>query len=135
MVEKRLAELLPEGQVGDGRADPEARLLALEPLPADLLGGQVGVDPRDYFAELLKLTPSGDAAPGETVTAEVRVARARKGEVYRLTARASRADVEILGAREQVVREDAPAVFRFTRRSSGRGGIALGVERVASLGN
>ncbi|HVR86766.1 MAG TPA: hypothetical protein VMU54_20755 [Planctomycetota bacterium] len=134
LVEKRLADVIPDGRVGDGRADPEALLLTLVPLGPEDVRWQVLVDPADYFVEVLEITPSGETAPGETVTAKVRVARARKGEVYRLVARASRPDVEILGSSERVVREDAPALFRFTSRSTGRGGIAIGVERAQERG-
>ncbi|HEV3026156.1 MAG TPA: hypothetical protein VG457_01205 [Planctomycetota bacterium] len=134
LVEKRLADVIPEGRVGDGRADPEAFLLTLVPLARDDVRWEIEVDPHDYYVEVLEITPSGEAAPGESVTATVRVARARKGDVYRLRARASRPDVEILGPRERVVREDAPALFRFTSRSSGRGGIAVEAERVEDPG-
>jgi len=134
MVEKRLGDLLPEGLVGDGRADLESALLALEPLDAEDVSWEVQVDPHDYGVEVLEILPSPRAAPGETVTATVRVGRARTGELYRLIARAMRGDVELLGPSENTVQGSAPASFRFTSSSLGRGGIAIDVQRVEAPG-
>src|SRR5579864_6620070 len=91
MVEKRLGDLLPQGLGGDGRTDPESALLALEPLDAQDVSWEVQVDPQDYGVEVLEILPSPRAAPGETVTATVRVGRARPGELYRLMAHVLRA--------------------------------------------
>ncbi len=130
MVEKRVGELVPEGRTGDGQVDPQAVVLTLQPLYSEDVNWEVVVDPHDYFVEILEITPSTQASPGETVSAKVRVGRARQDEVYRLIARASQADVEILGERERIVRGSAPVSFRFTSVSAGRGGIAIGVEKV-----
>lgn len=130
VVEKKMGEVVPRGQVGDGRVDPDAVVLTMQPLYREDLEWQVVVDPHDYFVEVLGISPRASASPGELVTARVRVARARMVDVYRLVARPSRADVEIVGAREQIVLGDAPTSFRFTSTTTGSAGIAIGVERV-----
>jgi hypothetical protein len=130
MVEKRVGELLPDGHFWDGQVDPGAKVLTLQPLYREDLSGEVVVDPREDTVEVLEISPPGRASPGETVTATVRVAQARKGERYRLSARPLRADIRMIGQTDLVVAGDAPAVFRFTSASIGRGGIAVGVERI-----
>ena len=132
MVEKTLGELLPAGRSGDGQVDPGAQVLTLQPLYREDLSWEVVVDSRDYSVEVLEISPPGPASPGEAVMAIVRVAQARKGELYRLSARPSRAGVRVIGETDLVVPGDTPAVFRFTSISSGRGGIAVGVERLRS---
>lgn len=132
VVEKKVGELLPDGVVGEGRLDPAAQLLALQPLYREDLEWEVVVDPHDYFVEVLEISPGTSAAPGEVVTAKVRVGRARKGERYRLLANASQAGVQVLGDAEHIVKEGATAVFRFTSSLPGAGGIAVSVERVSS---
>ncbi|HLY75918.1 MAG TPA: hypothetical protein VKU80_17495, partial [Planctomycetota bacterium] len=112
----------------------ESPLLALEPLDAEDVSWQVQVDPHDYVVELLGIAPSGRAAPGERVTATVRVGRARSEERYRLIARPSRGDVQLLGPWEQTVQGSTPASFTFTSTSTGRGGIAVDVQRVQEPG-
>lgn len=130
VVEKPVGDVLPQGQSGDGRVDPGAHLLSLQPLYREDLQWEVVVDPRDYFVEVLEVLPGSSANPGEVVSAKVRVGGAKAGEMYRLTATVSRPDVQLLGDREQLVRGNAPAVFRFTSSSTGAGGIAVGVERL-----
>jgi hypothetical protein len=90
----------------------------------------VVVDPRAYFVELVSVAPQPQAAPGEIVTATVRVAGARAEELYRLVARASQSDVRILGDRERVVRGNRTVSFQFTSLTAGRAGIGVEVERV-----
>jgi hypothetical protein len=132
VVEKRVGEVTPGGWVGDGQVDPQAVVLTMQPLYREDLEWEVVVDPHDYFVEVLEIVPGSQATPGETVTAKVRVGKARPGDVYRLVAKASRADVQILGVSEQIVHGGTPALFRFTSSSTGPGGIAVGVEKVES---
>ncbi len=134
MVEKPVGDVVPRGQNGDGQVDPQSMIVTLQPLYSEDVNWEVVVDPHDYYVEILEITPRGQASPGETVSAKVRVGRAREGEMYRLTARASRSDVEIVGALEMMVRGGTPACFRFTSLAPGRGGIAIGVEKVDSRG-
>jgi hypothetical protein len=128
VVEKRAGDVLAEGRVGDGRVDPEAVLLTMQPLYREDVAWEVAVDPGDFFVEILELTPKAQAAPGETVSARVRVARARPEELYRLTARSSQAGVTILGPSQRIVKGNSPAAFQFTSLEPGRAGIALSVE-------
>jgi hypothetical protein len=132
VVEKRVGEVTPGGWVGDGQVDPQAVVLTMQPLYREDLEWEVVVDPHDYFVEVLEIAPGSQATPGETVTAKVRVGKAKPGDVYRLIAKASRSDVQILGASEQIVHGGTPALFRFTSISTGPGGIAVGVEKVES---
>ena len=132
VVEKQMGEVLPGGRVGDGQVDPRARVLTMQPLYREDFQWEVVVDPHDYFVEVLEISPGLSANPGEIVTAKVRVARARAGEVYRLTAIASRSDVRIVGTPEQVVLANTPAFFRFTSATIGVGGISVGVDRIAT---
>ena len=130
MVEKPIGEVVPSGQNGQGQVDPRASIVTLQPLYSEDVNWEVVVEPHDFYVEIIEITPRGQASPGETVTAKVRVGRAREADTYRLSARASRSDVEIVGERERTVRGGAPASFRFTSLSPGRGGIAIGVERL-----
>lgn len=130
MVEKPIGEVVPNGQNGQGQVDPRSAIVTLQPLYSEDVNWEVVVEPHDFYVEIIEITPRGQASPGETVNAKVRVARARVGDVYRLTARASRSDVRIVGGSEITVRGDAPANFRFTSLAPGRGGIAVGVEKV-----
>ncbi len=130
VVEKRVGDVTPGGWVGDGQVDPQAVVLTMQPLYREDLEWEVVVDPHDYFVEVLEIVPGSQATPGETVTAKVRVGKAKPGDVYRLLAKASRADVQILGATEQIVHGCSPALFRFTSTSTGAGGIAVGVEKL-----
>jgi len=130
MVEKPVGEVVPHGQNGDGRVDPRSMIVTLQPLYPEDVSWEVMVDPHEFTVEILEINPPGPAKPGETVTAKVRVARARPGETYRLTANASRSDVRIVSDRALTVRGGSPAQFRFTCLVPGKGGIAIGVEKV-----
>jgi hypothetical protein len=130
VVEKRVSEVTAGGWVGDGQVDPQAIVLTMQPLYREDLEWEVVVDPHEFFVEVLEISPSGQASPGETVSATVRVGKARATECYRLVARPSNAEVQIIGEAERRVRGDCPAVFQFTSISTGRGGIAVGVERI-----
>ncbi len=130
MVEKSIGEVVPGGQNGQGQVDPRSAIVTLQPLYSEDVNWEVVVEPHDFYVEILEVTPRGQASPGETVNARVRVARGRESEMYRLTARASGSDVQIVGGREQIVRGSTPTSFRFTSLVPGRGGIAIGVEKV-----
>jgi len=130
VVEKKIGDLAPDGRSGDGQVDPRAAMLTMQPLYAEDVNWEVVVDPHDFFVEVVDISPNAQATPGETVTARVRVGKARSNESYLLTARASSHDVELIGASELVVRGNAVAMFRFTSLTAGRGGIAVGVERL-----
>lgn len=130
LVEKRYGDLPPAERSQDGRVDPEAVVLAFQPLYPEDLKWDVVVDPEDQFVEVVGFSPAGPARPGEVVSATVRVGKAKAGQVYRLSAKASRADVRILGESQTVVKGNEAATFRFTSCSSGRAGIAVGVERI-----
>ena len=130
VVEKTIGDFAPGGRSGDGQVDPRAAMLTMQPLYAEDVNWEVVVDPHDFFVEVLDISPSAQASPGETVTARVRVGKARSHDMYLLTARASSHDVEVIGASEMIVRGNAIALFRFTSLTAGRGGIAVAVERV-----
>ena len=130
MVEARADSVYPDGQIGDGQVSPSSQLLTMVPLYREDFSWEVVVDPRDYFVEVLEVLPKGLATPGETVMATVRGGGAKPAERYRLQARPQAPDVTLIGEAEREVRGAAPAVFRFTSTSTGRGGIAVGVERI-----
>jgi hypothetical protein len=133
VVEKRVGEIVPEGRMGDGQVDPQAVVLTMQPLYREDLEWEVVVDPHDYFVEVLEISPSRQASPGETVSATVRVGKAKASDSYRLVARPSNADVVIQGEAEHTVRGSSPATFRFTSRAGGRAGIAVGVEKMKEV--
>ena len=130
VVEKPVGALLANGRSGDGQVDPRAVVLTMQPLYREDVNWEVVVDPHDFFVEVLEITPSTQASPGETVSATVRVGRAKEGEYYRLTAKPSQPDVHIIGEGEQIVRGGNTARFRFTNLTLGRAGIAVAVEKM-----
>jgi hypothetical protein len=130
VVEKTVGEIVPDGRIGEGRVDPEAVVLTLQPLYSEDVHWEVVVDPHDYFVEILEISPNRQASPGETVSATVRVGHARQNEHYRLTARASQTGVRILGESQVIVQGATPTAFRFTSLEPGRAGIAVGVEKI-----
>ncbi|HLY76249.1 MAG TPA: hypothetical protein VKU80_19265, partial [Planctomycetota bacterium] len=91
MVEKPVGEVVPNGQNGDGQVDPRSMIVTLQPLYSEDVNWEVVVDPHDFYVEIVEISPKGQAAPGETVSAKVRVGHARPGDLYRLTARSSQA--------------------------------------------
>lgn len=130
VVEKRPAELADEGLLVDRALEESSKLLALQPLYPEDLNWVVRVKAQDFYVELLELTPDATrAAPGERVTARVRVGNARGDSSYRLFARPSTAAVRILGDHEVVVRGASAASFSFTSLSPGSAGIAIAVEK------
>jgi hypothetical protein len=133
VVEKRVADLGGGGRAGDGQVNPEAVVLAILPLAREDLDWQVVVRAHDYFVEVIDLDPSGPARPGERIRARVRVGRAGKDDLYRLSAQASSPEIAIFGAREQLVRGPGIVTFQFTSASSGPGGIEIAVEKMDAL--
>jgi len=129
LVERRYADVT-EAASGDGRINPDATVLAFQPLYPEDLSWEVVIDPDEQFVEVVGFTPAGAARPGEVVTATVRVGKAKAGQLYRLSAKASQIDVRILGERQAIVKGSETAIFRFTSCASGRAGIAVGVERI-----
>jgi hypothetical protein len=130
LVERRYGDLAEPPPSGDGRVNPDAVVLAFRPLYAEDLEWQVAIDPEEHCVQVLGWTPPGPARPGEIVTATVRVGKAKAAERYRLIATPSQPEVRILGESQAIVRGAQSAVFRFTSGTSGRAGIAVGVERV-----
>jgi hypothetical protein len=128
LVEKRYGDLPEAPPTGDGRVNPDAVVLAFQPLYPEDLEWDVVIDPEEHYAQVVTCTPQGPARPGEIVTATVRVGKPKAGRRYRLTARPSQPEVRILGEPQAIVRGDKTAVFRFTSSSSGRAGITVGVE-------
>jgi hypothetical protein len=132
LVERRYADVVQTTTNGDGRVNPDAVVLTFQPLYPEDLNWDVVVDPEDQFVEVVGFTPEGHARPGEIVSATVRVGKAKIGQLYRLSAKPSQTDVRILGEAQTVVRGNETAVFRFTSCTSGRAGIAVGVERIGA---
>ena len=129
LIERRYADVAPTAS-GDGKINPEATVLAFQPLYPEDLAWEVVVDPEEHFVEVVGFSPSAPAKPGEVVSATVRVGKAKAADLYRLSAKASQPDVRILGDAQAVVKGSDTAVFRFTSCASGRAGIAVGVERI-----
>lgn len=129
LVERKYGEVAPTAS-GDGRVNPDAVVLAFQPLYPEDLAWEVSVDVEEHYVEVVGFSPAGAAQPGEVVTATVRVGKAKAGQLYRLSAKASQPDVRILGDLQAVVKGSDTAVFRFTSCASGRAGIAVGVERI-----
>ena len=135
VVEKRSAELAEEGLLADRALEGSSKLLALHPLYPEDLNWFVRVEARDFYVELLEITPGVTAVvPGERVTAKVRVGNARKELAYRLLAKPSTAAVRILGDCDAVVRGGTTATFAFTSLSPGSAGIAIAVESLEEGG-
>ncbi len=131
LVERRYADVAQTTATDDGRVNPDAIVLAFQPLYPEDLSWDVVVEPEEQFVEVVGYAPVGAVRPGEVVSATVRVGKAKGEQFYRLSAKASQADVRILGADQVIVRGSEAAVFRFTSCTSGRAGIAVGVERIA----
>lgn len=130
LVERRYGTLEAPPKAGDGSINPEAVVLAFQPLYTEDLTWEVVVNPEEHFVKLVGVSPSGPVAPGEVISATVRVGNAKIGQLYRLLATPSHSDVRILGHNEVTVNGEAATIFRFTSSSSGRTGIGVGVERI-----
>jgi hypothetical protein len=89
----------------------------------------VVISPEEQFVELLSVEPSGAVAPGEVVTATVRVGKAKADQRYRLSISATEQPVQIVGAAQALVTGVESARFSFTSSKAGRSGIAVAVER------
>ncbi len=130
LVERRYGEIASPKAAGDGSVNPDAVVLAFQPLYREDLTWEVIVSPEEHYVEVVGFSPVGPASPGEVVSATVRVGRAKAGQVYRLLAKPSQADIRVLGETQAVVTGQDTAVFRFTSCTSGRAGIVVGVERI-----
>lgn len=130
LVERRYGDVA-RGVSDDGTVNPDAPVLAFQPLYPEDVVWDVVVDPAEHFVELVSFSPAGPAAPGEVVSATVRVGKARANHRYRLSARPSQVGVKILGSPETIVQGDGLGVFRFTSCVSGRAGIAVAAERLS----
>lgn len=130
LVERPYGELAVGQKSEDGGINPHAMVLSFQPLYPEDLKWDVIVEAQDHFVELVSFMPQNAAAPGEVVSAIVRVGKAKPADLYRLSAKVSQADVRIIGEAQAIVKGSEPAVFRFTSCASGRGGIAVVVERI-----
>ena len=131
LVEKRYGDLEASVTADDGKTNPDAMVLSFQPLYAEDLAWEVAVEAEGLYVEVLGYSPRGVASPGETVTATVRVGKAKAWVLYRLSVSATRTDVRILGETQAIVRGSQPAVFRFTSGGSGRAGIAVAVAQAS----
>jgi hypothetical protein len=114
---------------GDGRVDPEAVVLAFEPVyPEDLEAARPAV--ARLSVEIVELLPDREAGLGQPVAATVRVANADPRARYRLRVEALDPRVRILGDRLRTVKGPESATFRFTSGTLGRRGISVDVEEV-----
>lgn len=130
LVERRYGDVASPAASDDGQVNPDATVLAFQPLYQEDLTWEVVVSPEDHFVELIEFSPAGPASPGEIISATVRVGNAKPGQRYRLEAKPSQSGVKILGSQQVLLTGGASTVFRFTSCVSGRGGIAVGVERL-----
>lgn len=135
LVERRYGDIASAGAAGDGQINPEATVLAFQPLYEEDLTWEVVVSPEEHHVELVGFSPAGPASPGEVVSATVRVGKAKAGQRYRLSAKPSQPDVRILGEAQVEVKGDEATIFRFTSCASGKAGIAVGVEQIQEWGN
>jgi hypothetical protein len=129
LVERRYGDVVGMA-AGDGAVNPDAMVLAFQPLYQRDLTWDIVVRPDEHFVELVGFSPRGPASPGEVVTAMVRVGQAKPGQQYRLEATPSTPDVRILGSAQAMVTGSESSCFQFTSRASGRGGIAVSVQRI-----
>jgi len=134
VVEKRAGDLMKEGVLVDRPLDESATLLAMQPLYLEDLSWLVKVEAHDFFVELLEIVPGRTAAPGERVTARVRVGNAHKDATYRLAATPSNGAVRLLSRQDVVVRGPVTATFEFTSLIPGPAGIAVTVEKLEGEG-
>lgn len=130
LVERRYGELAAQPDSGDGVINPEAVVLAFQPLYPEDLTWDVMVNPDEHFVELVQVNPSGAVKPGEIVTATFRVGNAKAGQHYLLSIKATEHVVHIVGATQALVSGFETARFRFTSSKAGRSGIAVAVEHL-----
>jgi hypothetical protein len=130
LVERQYRDLADLGAAGDGRVDPEAVILAFEPVyPEDLVDAS-RPSPARLSVEIVELIPDREAGIGQPISATVRVANAAPRSRYRLRVEALDPRVRILGVRTRTVRGPETATFRFTSSTLGKRGITVEVEEV-----
>lgn len=130
LVERRYGDLEAPTSHRDGAINPEAVVLAFQPLFPEDLTWDVVVSPEEQFVELVQVSPSGAVVPGEVVTATVRVGKGKPDQRYRLSISATEPAVQILGTSQALVRGVETVRFSFTSSKAGRSGIAVAVERL-----
>lgn len=127
IVERQYRDLSDRGAAGEGRVDPEAVVLAFEPVyPEDLVDARPS--PARLSVEIVELFPDRDAGVGQPISATVRVANAAPQSRYRLRVEALDPRVRILGERTRTVKGPETATFRFTSSVLGKRGITVDVE-------
>src|SRR5262245_33224758 len=82
LVERRYSDLADAGVSGDGRVDPDAFVLALEPVYPEELSDTSGS--ARLSVEILELFPEREAGVGQPISAIVRVANSAPDARYRL---------------------------------------------------
>ncbi len=130
LVERPYRTLPDRGDAGDGRVDPEATVLAFEPVFPEDLARASGPAPARLTVEIVELFPDREAGVGQPISATVRVANADPRARYRLRIEALDPRVRLLGERERTVKGSEPATFRFMSGCPGRRGITVEVEQI-----
>src|SRR6185295_16198571 len=110
IVERQYRDLSDRGAAGDGRVDPEAVVLAFEPVYPEDLVDRPG--PARLSVEIVELFPDREAGVGQPISATVRVANAAPRSRYRLRVEALDPRVRILGERTRTVKGPETATFR-----------------------
>ena len=129
LVEKRYGDLQDHGVSGAGQVDPDATTLVFEPLYQEQLTTEIYVSAYPHAAVLIDFSHS-QAGVGSVVTATVRVRDAAPGGVYRLTAKGSNDYINILGENPIFLSGQESGEFKFTSTMSGRGDVAIAVDRI-----
>src|SRR5262247_3374212 len=112
LVERRYRDLSDANTAGDGRVDPDAFVLAFEPVyPEDLVDPSRPI-PARLSVEIVELFPDPEAGVGQPISATVRVANAAPLARYRLRVEALDPRVRILGERQRTVKGPETATFR-----------------------
>ena len=127
LVERRYGDLPDAPPSRDGKVNPDAVVLAFQPLYPEDLKWDVVVSPEEHFVELLGHSPTGSVPPGQVVTARVRVGRAKPNHRYLLEAVTTQPHVRVIGSNRVVVRGEEVSIFTFTSLTNGRGGVEIGV--------
>ncbi len=126
LVERPARELTDRGLGGDATLDPNSPVMVFEPVYEDELpvvtrsGGRTG-----RTVEARVTTDPSRPAPGEVVTATVRVTHPGEGVRYEITAEPTRDGISILGSSTVIVSAGEPGVIRFTSRCQGAGGVVI----------
>ena len=128
LVERRYGDFPDPGVTGAGRIDPDATVLAFEPVYPEDLTEASRPPPTRLSVEIVELFPHREAGAGQPISATVRVANAAPRARYRLRIEALDPRVRILGDLERTVTGSETATFRFTSGNPGKRGITIEVE-------